>query len=220
MTEKEKNHMKKTVFSVLIVAMFALSMIISTMSTNIQNDPPETFEEFVKDSWKWMRAPLVSATNQSPGAGTPGIVDIYIVNDTFSDWTGINENDPLIYEETNGSFVDDETGAPHPNLVGTTPYECKWHVAVVYQFNKSQAYDNGAWNASRVKAWYNSSGAMNGDASSVVMSESAWYAGDDADTQRITFYLLDTDGGADDGTSFETSIDSQVTHDVKIYYLG
>jgi len=214
MKEKGKNF-KKTAFGVLLVAFMVSAAIVTTVLTNMQDKPD------VENVFEWFKAPMVLGTNNTVGAGTSGIVDIYILNDAFSGWNSpIDEDDANIYEETNGTFVDDETGAPHPNLEGTTPYETDFHICVVYQFTKAQAYDGGAWNASRVKAVMNTSDCQDGNANTVWMVEGSWYAGDDVNTQRINFYLLDIDGGADDGTAFQVAIDSTFTADCKIYYKG
>ena len=124
-----------------------------------------------------------------------------------------------MYEESDGTFTDNSVDAPHEELSGTTPYETDFHIAVSYQFNKEMAYDSGAWNATRVYAVINTTGLTN-DASTVTMSEGAWYAGDDADTQRINFYLLDDDGGADDGNPLQCAIDSTWSANVTIWYYG
>lgn len=213
MKRKEKNF-RKTVFGVMLVTTLAIAMVTATVFMNVQNKPE------VEDVLEWFEAPMVLGTNNTVGASTSGIVDIYILNDAYNDWDDeIDEDDSNIYEETNGSFVDDETGAPHPNLEGTTPYETDFHICVVYQFTEAQAKDGGSWNASRVIAYMNTSGCKVGNASSQVMVEGDWYAGD-ANTQRINFYLLDVDGGADDGNAFQVAIDSTYTVDCKIYYKG
>jgi hypothetical protein len=90
----------------------------------------------------------------------------------------------------------------------------------VYQFNESQAYDSGAWNSSRVKAYMNTTGMdTGGDASSQLMNEGSWYAtGADSGCQRINFYLEDGDGGA--GTGFQIDIDSTYWANCTVYYKG
>ena len=215
MTTKEKIKMKKTFFGILLAIMFAVGMISANIMTNIENMPQDE-----GPSWKWIQAPSVWATNQSPGAGTAGVVQICTLADAFSSWdTGIDEDDANIYEESDGDFTDASVDAPHEALSGTTPYETDFHIAVSYQFTEAMAKDGGAWNATRVYAVINTTGLTN-DAATVTMSEGDWYAGDDAATQRINFYLLDDDGGADDNNPLQCAIDSTWSANVTIWYYG
>jgi len=212
---KERKNFKKTAFGILLVTVMLSAAMVTTVLTNMQDNPE------VDNVFEWFEAPLVLGTNNTVGAGTAGIVDIYFMNEAFTSWDDpINEDDANIYEETNGSYVDDETGEPHPNLDGTTPYETNYSCIVVYQFTKAQAYDNSAWNISRVKAYYNSSGCLLGDADSVVMEKGGWYAGDDSETQRINFYLTNTTGLEAGDIKFQVAIDSTHIDDCKVYYKG
>ena len=164
---------------------------------------------------------MVWATNQSPGAGTAGIVQICNLADAYSAWdTGIDEDDSDIYEESNGSFVDASVDAPHGELSGTTPFETDFHICVSYQFTKAMAYDAGAWNASRVYAMINTTGLQDGNADTVEMSQGAWYNGDDDNTNRTNFYLLDDNGGADDANPLQIAIDATWSANVTIWYYG
>ncbi len=218
MTRNKKLKLRKTFFAVLTGIMLSSGLLMGIFYQNIQNDPPENIQDLFNG--KWLRAPTVWATNQSPGAGTPGVVQIVTLNDAFSTWDNpIDEDDANIYEESDGTFTDNSAAAPHEELDGTTPYDTDFHIAIVYQFNKDQAYDGGAWNSSRVKAFINTTGLKN-DASSVELSKGAWYAGDDADTQRLNFYLLDDDGGADDGNPLQINIDAAYNSNVTIWYYG
>lgn len=218
MTRNEKIKLKKTFFGILLLIMMVVGMISANVYTNIQNLPEDEKDE--GPTWHWLRAPMVWATNQSPGAGTPGIVNIMTLADAFSDWNNpINQADANIYEDSDGTFTDNSVDAPHEELQNTTPYETDFHVAIVYQFNKSMAYDGGAWNNSRVYAMINSTGLSN-DISTVTMSEGSWYAGDDANTQRLNFYVLDDDGGADDNNPLQIAIDSTYSMNVTIWYYG
>ena len=81
------------------------------------------------------------------------------------------------------------------------------------------AKDGGTWNTSRVKAYINTTG-LKDDASSVLMSKGTFFGGDDGTTQRINFYLLDDDGGADDGNPLQITIDSTWSANVTIWYYG
>lgn len=213
MTRNQKIKMKKTFFGGLLLVVMVVASVSTTIMVNVKDNPePEHIRE-------WLQAPMVMATNQSPGAGTAGIVDIYILDDAHSDWTAIDEDDSNIYEETNGSFVDDEVGSPHPDLEGETPYDTDFHIAVVYQFTEDMAYNDSAWQDSRVYAKINTSGLKN-DITAVTMSESDWYSGDDGTTQRITFYIMDDDGGADDGNALQVAIGDTFTSDVTIWYYA
>jgi len=213
MTQKMRLKMKNTFFGVLLLTVMVVAMVSTTVMVNIQDNPePEHIMQL-------FRAPMVSATNNTVGAGTAGIVDIYILNDAHSDWTAIDEDDSNIYEETDGTFEDDEVGTPHEELTGETPYDTDFHIAVVYQFTSSMAYNDSDWQDSRVYAMINTSGLKN-DVSTVMMTESDWYAGDDGTTQRITFYILDDDGGADDGNALQVAIGDTFTCDVTIWYYA
>jgi len=217
---KEKLTFRRTLAGTILTVALVTGFMFANVYTNMQNSPNLTIEDFVDDPLRWVRAPTGWATNNTVGAGTAGIVDIYTIADAFSGFdAAIDDDDANIYEETDGNFTDNDQAAPHEELSGTTPYDTDFHVIVVYQFTKSQAYDNDAWNSSRVKAYINTTGFKN-DASSVEMTKGSWYAGDDANTQRINFYLLDDDGGADDGNPLQIDIDSTYNCNVTIWYKG
>jgi len=213
MSTKQKLKMKNTVLGLLLLTAMIAASVSTTIMVNIRDNPNPD------DVLHLFKAPMVMATNDTVGAGTAGIVDIYILDDAHSDWTAINDDDSNIYEETDANFEDDEVGTPHEELTGETPYDTDVHIAVVYQFTNDMAYNDSAWQDSRVYAYINTTGLKN-DASSVLMSESDWYSGDDADTQRITFYLLDDDGGADDGNALQVAIGQTFTCNVTIWYYA
>ena len=223
MTRKQKFKLKHTFLIIMIGITLTTSIMMTTVYQNIIMQEPESAEEVVRillDTQTWQISPGVWATNQSPGAGTPGVVQIVTLNDAFSTWDNpIDEDDANIYEESDGTFTDASVDPPHEELDGTTPFDTDFHIATVYQFNKSQAYDGGAWNSSRVKAYINTTGLKN-DAVSVEMSKGAWYTGDDVNTQRITFYLLDDDGGADDANPLQINIDAAWNANVTYWYYG
>lgn len=220
MENKKPIKWKKTAFGVILVSLMFAGYTITNVYVNIQNAPEGT--NFLKEPLKWIHAPMVLAANLTPGASTGGLVNIFTVNETdIPDYDSpILESAAYVYEHCDAAFEDADPDAPHEELEDTTPYESGFSIVVVYQFSQLQAYDGGAWNASRVDAWMNTTGmAVGGDAASQLMEKGNWYSeGADANTQRINFYLKDGDGGAGDG--FQINIDSTYWANCSVYYKG
>ena len=221
--KKDKKENRKLVFGAMLVTVFLVGTSLSFIVTTdvYRNYQPVRVVEKEEETASWHLLPMTAANN-SPAAS--GIINVFTIDTDHGSLdydVGIAETDAWVYEHADaGGFADDEVGAPHEALDGTTPYDTGFDIAFSYQFTGAQAVDGGAWNISRVKAYCNSTDLS---ISSQLMEKSTAFFGTTGtasdDTGIVNFYLKDADGGG--GSGFTIGIDQTSTIDgIKVYYYG
>ncbi len=203
--KKNRKYSFRTLFSISLVATMMFGVFISTSFINTPEDL--SLIERLKIVQDRLTA---SATDQDPGNGITGLVNIYIYPHSASSVYNTFLTEGTAYEHIDAVFSEGE------ELEDETPHSTTFNIAIEYQYNNSHAYDTG-WNISLVDCWCNESQLS---ISSQKMEKSTAFFDIDGTTDaKINFYLLDADGGA--GTGF-TIVQLEQIDDIqfKPYYYG
>ena len=205
---KEKRNNKYSIKTLLGISLIATMFVVSMTSVMFLNTPDDlSISERIKIVQDRLTA---SATDQDPGNGVTGLVNIYIYPHSASATYDSALVEGSAYEHIDAVFLEGE------ELEGETPHSTTFDIVLEYQYNNSHAYDTG-WNTNLVDCWCNESQLS---ISSQLMEHStAFFDVDGTTDAKINFYLLDADGGA--GTGF-TIVQLEQIDDIqfKPYYYG